>query len=141
MRELPAISAVAAIPAIATAASAAAATSAITTAASAISAAASAATRAFRLWARFVDNKVPAPKVLTVEAGDRAIRFFIVGDFDESKAARLPRESVANQADGRRADSQLSKPFLQLFFRCVERKITDVKLLHLAKLLLPGTLK
>jgi hypothetical protein len=113
--ELPAIAAVTTIAAaVATTATTAAATSATATTSTvaSVSATTSAATRAFRLRARFVDHKVPAAKVLTVEAGYRAIRFFIIGDLDESKAARLPRETVTNQADGRGADSQLSKPLL-----------------------------
>jgi hypothetical protein len=137
---LPAVAAIAAVSTIAATSTAAAAPATAAAAAPAAVTAVSAtptAARAFRLRARFVDNKVPAAKVLTIEACDSAIRFFIVGDLDEGEAARLSRESVANQADGRRADSQLSKPFLQLFFRCVERKITDVKLLHLANSFCP----
>ena len=131
---LPAVAAVAAITAIA-ATPATATTTAITTTAAAttatIPAAATAATGAFRLRAGFVDNKVPTTEVLTVEAVDRAIRVFIAGDFDEGESTRLPREAVTNETDCRRTDTSLSKPFLELFFRCAERKITDVKLLHL----------
>jgi hypothetical protein len=128
---LPAIAAVASVSTIAAAATAAAATAAVTTASAAITTTATTAARAFRLRARFIHNKVPAAKILTVEAGDGAIRVFIVADFDEGESARLARETVANQADGRGADSQLAKPFLQLLFACIERKIADVKLLHL----------
>jgi hypothetical protein len=64
------------------------------------------------LRARFIDNKVPAAEILTVETGYRAIRIFVIGDFNESEAARLSGKTVTNQTDGRRADSQLSKPFL-----------------------------
>jgi hypothetical protein len=130
---LPAVAAISAVSAIPTTATTTppATIPAASATVSAATAATSAATRAFRLRARLVDNKVPAAKVLTVQAGDRTIRFFIVGDLDESEAARLTGETVANQADGRGADSQLSKPLLQLFFRCIERKIADVKLLHL----------
>jgi hypothetical protein len=113
---LPAVAAVSAVSAITPASTAATTTAAITPATATVSATTSAATRAFRLWARFVDNKVPAAKVLTVETGDRTIRFFIVGDLDESEAARLTREAITNKTDRGRANSQLSKPFLQLLF-------------------------
>ncbi len=115
MGALPAVSAISAVSAITTTATAAAsaAISAASTAITAATAAAtSAATRAFRLRARFVDNKVPAAKILTVQTGDGAIRFFIVGNFDEREPARLSGETITNQADSRWANSQLSKPLL-----------------------------
>jgi hypothetical protein len=51
------------------------------------------------LRARFVDNQVPAAKILTVETGNRTIRVFIAADFDEGETARLSREAIANQTD------------------------------------------
>ncbi len=120
---LPAVAAIATVAAIPTIAApsttaapstAVAASTAATT--TAVATTSTAAARAFRLGTRFVDNKVPAAKVLTVETGYRAIRLFIVSDFDESESAGLACEAIANQADRRRADSQLSKPFLQLLF-------------------------
>jgi len=39
------------------------------------------------LRAGFVDDEISATKVLTVQAGNGAIRIFIAGDFDERKAA------------------------------------------------------
>ncbi len=80
---------------------------------------------------RFVHDQVPAPEILPVQGGDGTIRFFIVVNFDEGETARLPREAVTNQTDRRGIDTDLPEPFLQLFFRSVERKIADVKLLHL----------
>jgi hypothetical protein len=79
----------------------------------------------------FVHDKVPAPEILTVEGSDCAIRLFIIGDFDEGESARLARETITNKADCGGIDTDLTEPFLQLLFRCVERKIADVKLLHL----------
>jgi hypothetical protein len=79
----------------------------------------------------FVHDKVPAPEILTVEGSDRAIRLFIIGDFDESEAAGLARETITNQTDCGGVDTDLTEPFLQLLFRRVEWKIADVKLLHL----------
>ncbi|HTA60785.1 MAG TPA: hypothetical protein VK805_21710 [Candidatus Baltobacteraceae bacterium] len=45
---------------------------------------------------RFIDYQVPATEILTVEIGDRAIRFFIVRNFDEGKTPRLAREPIPN---------------------------------------------
>jgi hypothetical protein len=83
------------------------------------------------LRTRFVHYQVPATKILTIEVGNRAIRFFIVSYFDEGEPPRLSRESIPNQVDRGRVHANLSEPFLQLFFGCREWKITDVKLLHL----------
>ena len=88
---LPAVAAISAVSAIPTASATTAASATIPAASAAISpataATATAATRAFCLRARFVDNKVPAAKVLTVQTGDRAICFFIIGDLDEGETA------------------------------------------------------
>ena len=131
--KLPAVAAVTTIAAVA--ATAAATTTAIATviasSATSVAPATTAPTRSFGLRAGFVDNEVPATEVLTVEAIDGAIRIFIVGNFDEGEAARLACEAVTNKTDCRRANSQLTKPLLQLLFRCTERKITHVELLHL----------
>ena len=80
---------------------------------------------------RFIDYQVPATEILAVEIGDRTIRFFIIRNFDEGKTPRLAREPIPNQIDCGRVDPYLSEPLLQLLFRCREREITDVKLLHL----------
>jgi hypothetical protein len=100
MKLLPAIAAIAAVsavPTISTASAAAAPTIAATS--TTVSATTSTATRAFRLRARFIDNQVPAAKILTVETGNRAVGIFIAADLDEGKAARLPREAIPNQTD------------------------------------------
>jgi siroheme synthase len=119
-RKLPAVAAITAVAAISTATTAASATSTIPTAATTSTASVTTATttpsRAFCLGARFVDNQVPATEVLTVQAGHRTLRVFIARNFDESETARLARETIANQTDCRGADSNLRKPFLQLFF-------------------------
>src|SRR5579862_5306293 len=134
---LPAVAAISAIASIAAASTTSAAATTIATAPSATtasaiaSAAATTATAAFGLRTRFVHYQVPATKILTIEVGNRAIRFFIVGNFDEGESPRLSRESIPNQVDCGRVHANLSEPFLQLFFGCREWKITDVKLLHL----------
>jgi hypothetical protein len=139
-KTLPAIPAVATTTTIAATAAASTTTatsSAITTpatasATTAVATASSAATGALGLWARFVDHQVPASKVLAVQRGHRAICFFIIGDFDEGEPTRLAGETVANETDGGRIHSNLTKPFLQLLFGSVEREVTYVELLHLA---------
>ena len=133
---LPAVAAVTTVAAITaapatTATSAAIAPTASATTTAAITSAPTATTRPLGLRTRFVDYQVPATEILTVEIGDRAIRFFIIGNFDEGKTPRLAREPIPNQIDCGRVDPYLSEPLLQLFFRCREREITDVKLLHL----------
>jgi hypothetical protein len=133
---LPAVAAVTTVAAI-TAASAATATSAAVSATAsatttaAITSAPTAATRTLGLRTRFIHYQVPATEILTVEIGDRAIRFFIIRYFDERKTPRLAREPIPNQIDCGRVHPNLSEPLLQLLFRCREREITDVKLLHL----------
>ena len=134
---LPAVAAVTTVAAISAASAtttasatiAATASAAATTAA--ITSAPTAATRALGLRTRFIDYQVPATEILTVEIGDRAIRFFIIRNFDEGKTPRLAREPIPNQIDCGRVDPYLSEPLLQLFFRCRKREIADVKLLHL----------
>jgi hypothetical protein len=139
---LPAVAAIAAvstaatITAAATAATASATTTASAAPISAIAAttagsAATAAAGAFGLRTGFVHDKVPAPEILTVEGSDRAIRLFIVRNFNESETSGLARKTITNQTDCGGVDTDLTEPFLQLLFRCVERKIADVKLLHL----------
>src|SRR5208283_2378560 len=73
-----------------------AAVSAITTA---VATTPTAATGALRLRTRFVDDKVPAPEVLTIQARHGAVGIFIVGDFDEGETPRLSREAIPNQTD------------------------------------------
>jgi hypothetical protein len=135
MGNLPAVAAVTTVAAITAASATTTASAAIAATASAatpaIASAPTAATRALGLRTRFIDYQVPATEILTVEIGDRAIRFFIIRYFDEGKTPRLAREPIPNQIDCGRVYAYLSEPLLQLLFRCREREITDVKLLHL----------
>jgi hypothetical protein len=64
------------------------------------------------LWTRFIDYQVPATEILTVEIGDRAIRLFIIRNFNEGKTPRLAREPIPNQIDCGRVDPYLSEPLL-----------------------------
>jgi len=136
MGNLPAVAAVSTVAAISAAPATATTPAAIPATASAattaaITSAPTAAARTLGLGTRFIDYQVPATEILTVEIGDRAICFFIIRDFDEGKTPRLAREPIPNQVDCGRVDPYLSEPLLQLLFRCREREITDVKLLHL----------
>jgi hypothetical protein len=118
-RELPAVAAIAAVSTITAAPTAAATTiTAVTTAAATATtvAATTSATRSLGLRTGFVDDEVPATKVLTVQAGYGAIRVFIAGDFDEGKTTRLARKPVTDQTNCRGANSQLTEPLLQLLF-------------------------
>jgi hypothetical protein len=96
LTELPAvatISAVAATPITTIAATASATATAPTTAATTMSAAtttettaaAPTATATLLLRTSFVDHQIASTEVLAVQRINRAIGFFIVGNFDESK--------------------------------------------------------
>jgi hypothetical protein len=136
MGKLPAVAAVTTVAAITAASATTTASATIAATASAattatIASAPTAATRPLGLRTRFIDYQVPATEILTVEIGDRAIRFFIIRNFNEGKTPRLAREPIPNQIDCGRVDPYLPEPLLQLLFRCRKREITDVKLLHL----------
>jgi hypothetical protein len=135
-KSLPAIAAiapVAAISTIAAAAPAAATTAAMSATASTATAAetASATTAALLLGTSFIHDEIAAAKVLPVHGIDRAIRFFVIGNFDESETTRLAREPITNQIDCRGIDTSLRKKIMQRIFRCGKRKITNIELLHL----------
>src|SRR5690242_453309 len=101
MGNLPAVAAVSTVAAISAAPATATTPAAIPATASAattaaITSAPTAAARTLGLGTRFIDYQVPATEILTVEIGDRAIRFFIIRDFDEGKTPRLAREPIPN---------------------------------------------
>jgi len=89
------------------------------------------ASTALGLRPRFVHNQIASPEILTVHGIDRAIRFFVISDFDEGKTARLSCETVTNQINCRGIDTSLRKKLVQAVFRRGKRKITNVELLHL----------
>jgi hypothetical protein len=79
----------------------------------------------------FVHYQIAATKILTVQRVDRAVGFFVVGNFDERETTRLARETITNQVDCGRVDTRLREKFMQRIFRGRKRKIPNVKLLHL----------
>jgi hypothetical protein len=91
---LPAVTAVTAISATAASATAAAATTTTTATMAAASAAVPTATAAsattaaaLRLGTRFIHNEVSPAKILSIEGINRAVRIFIVRNFDKGKTA------------------------------------------------------
>lgn len=91
---LPAVTAVTAISATAASATAAAATTTAATTMAAASAAVPTATAAsattaaaLRLGTRFIHNEVSPAKILSIEGINRAVRIFIVRNFDKGKTA------------------------------------------------------
>jgi hypothetical protein len=94
---LPAIAAVATVSAVAAISATPATTAAASASATAVPAATAAAAAALGLRPSFVYDQVPSAKVLPVEGVDRAIRFFVVVNFNESEPARLPSKAIANQ--------------------------------------------
>ncbi|HET7105664.1 MAG TPA: hypothetical protein VFI38_02570 [Candidatus Acidoferrum sp.] len=102
MGNLPAVAAVTTVAAISAAPATAATPATIAATASAATApiasatAATTAAGALGLWTSFIDYQVPATEILAVEIGDRAIRFFIIRNFNEGKTPRLAREPIPN---------------------------------------------
>jgi hypothetical protein len=136
---LPALPAIPAISAVATISSAPTpVTPAPPSSSSATASKTATASASLCLGTRFVDHQVSPAEILPVQGINRTVRVLVVGYFNESESARLARETVTNEVDTRRGNTDLRKPLLKLVFRCRKRKITDIELLHL-ELLLPGT--
>jgi hypothetical protein len=93
--------------------------------------AAPATTTTLLLRASFVDYQVAATEILAVEGINRAIGFFIVGNFNERETTGLSRETITNEINCGRVDTRLREKFMQRIFRRGKRKISNVKLLHL----------
>jgi hypothetical protein len=113
------------------------ATTAATTTASAKSAATAAATSAASAGAaaiarrtRFVHNDATPFELLAVQRLNGALSFFIILNFDKAEAARLARETVADEHNAGWSYAGLREPFSDFFFSSLKRKIPDVKFLH-----------
>src|SRR5262249_61255121 len=65
------------------------------------------------LRTRFIDHQVAPAEVLSVHRIDRAIRFFVICNFDEGESARLAGEPVANQINCRGIDASLCEKIMQ----------------------------
>jgi hypothetical protein len=103
----------------------------MSTATTAETAAPATATTTLLLRTGFIDHQIAAAEILTIEGIHRAVCFFVVVNFDESKTARLARKAVANQIDCGRVNTRLREKFMKRIFRGGKRKIPNVKLLHL----------
>jgi hypothetical protein len=115
------------------------AASAMATPSAAVPAApATASSAALCLGTCFIHHEVSSAEILTVQGVHGLIRVFVIRHFDESEAARLSREPIANQIDARGGYTDLREPLVELLLRRGKRKITDIELLHLL-LLLSGT--
>jgi hypothetical protein len=135
-KSLPAIAAIAPVAAISTVAAAAPAAttatmSATASAATAAETATAATAAALLLGTGFVHHEIAAAKILAVHGIDRAIRFFVIGNFDESETTRLAREAITNEIYSRGINTSLREKIVQRIFRCGKRKITNIELLHL----------
>jgi hypothetical protein len=113
----------------ATAPTVAATSTAVTSATAATAPAATAG--ALGLRPRFVHDQVPTTEILTVQRVDRPVCVFVITYLDEGEAARLARETIADQIDTRGSYADLREPFMKLIIRCRKRKIPNVELLHL----------
>jgi hypothetical protein len=105
--------------------------SATASAATAAETAPAATAAALFLGTSFVDDEIAAAKILAVHGIDRAIRFFVIGNFDESETTRLAREPITNEIDSRGINTSLREKIMQRIFRCGKWKITNIELLHL----------
>jgi hypothetical protein len=109
---VPASAASTATSAAASATTASTAVAATTTTAStwtATSATGAATSAAFTRGASFVHHNIAAHEILTVQALNGAVCFFVVVDLDKAEPTRLPRKSVTHQSDVCGGDSGLSK--------------------------------
>jgi len=128
-------SAISAVP-TATTATATSTTSRSTPAATASSKSAARATTARRATAAFawrtslVHNDIAAHEILAVETLNGAISLFVVVNLNEAESARLARKAVAYQRNSRRGDARLGEQSIQLLFRRLKWKITDVEFLQ-----------
>jgi len=94
-------------------------------------AAATTTAAAFGLGPRFIHHQIASTKVLAVHRINRAIGFFVIGDFDEGETARLSCKTIANQIYCRGIYTALREKFVQAILRRGKRKITNIELLHL----------
>jgi hypothetical protein len=90
----------------------------------------SAGTAAFTLRTRFIHHQRAAQKILAVERFDGFVCFGVVADFGETEAARLSRETIAQQRERIRLHTNLRKQRRYLLFRGLERQITNIQFLH-----------
>ena len=76
---------------------AASASAASMTPAAVTSAPAARASAALALRPGFINDERASEKILAVQGRDRFLRFRVVANLGETKAARLPRETIAKQ--------------------------------------------
>jgi hypothetical protein len=95
-------------------------------------------TAAFLLRARFVHNQCAPQKILSVQRFDRFHRLGIICNFSETESARLIRETIPQKRERIGLDSNLGEHCRDLFFRSLERQITEIQFLHDRSPLGPG---
>src|SRR5262249_7489594 len=127
---IAAVAPVSPVPAIASVTATATAVTTRSATPAAVTATATTATT-LGLRPRFIYNQIASSKILAVHGIDGAVSFFVISDFHEGKAARLSRETVANEIYRRGIDTCLREILVQAIFRSGKRKITDIELLHL----------
>jgi hypothetical protein len=88
------------------------------------------ATAALSLRSRLIYDERAAEEILAIERGDRFFCFRVVANFGESEAARLTRETIAQQRKGVRLHSDFGEKPRHIVFRSFERQISHVQFLH-----------
>src|SRR5271163_2383687 len=95
-----------------------------------MTATATAASAAFALRAGFVDHEGAAHEFLAIQRADNFFRFGVIANLREAEAARLARETIAQQGERIRLHSYLRKQRLQFLFSGLKREVAHVQFLH-----------
>lgn len=88
------------------------------------------ASAALALRPGFINNERTSEKILVIQSRDSFLRFRVVANLGETKAARLPRETIAKQRESIRLHPDFRKQRLHLLFCSLKRKITYEQFLH-----------
>jgi hypothetical protein len=91
---------------------------------------------AFTLGASFVNYQRAPQKIFAIEGCDCFFGFRIITNFREAESARLTRETIPQKSEGIRLNTNFGKQRRHLFFRSLERQISDIQFLHGRLLLL-----
>jgi hypothetical protein len=78
----------------------------------------------------FIHYQRAAKEVFAVEGCNRLLCRAVVMNLGETKSARLPSETIAQQRQRIRLYTDFSKQRLHLLFCCFEREVPNVQFLH-----------
>jgi hypothetical protein len=75
---------------------------------------------------RFIYDQGATHEFLAVQRLDRAVRFFIITDFNKSKTTQLSGHLVAHKRNVSAGDPALCEPIIQILLVGLKRQIADV---------------